>query len=177
MKSGFILGTKDIVAKETVIKEAICNYGNGHWHLIGLLCFYSHFTFLSGVCSILSIMEGKPWMKLQIWFELVSFFSACTAFDIYLIYTTELFPTCVRNSAISMARQAVVFGGAFGPVLLAAGRGHKILCYGVFGLVIEFSGVFVISLPENKGRALSDTLNEEENKERVVLDGTGHVVA
>ncbi|KAI4323283.1 hypothetical protein L6164_022901 [Bauhinia variegata] len=135
------------------------------------------FTFLSGVCSILSIMEGKPWTKLQIWFELVSFFCACTAFNIYLIYTTELFPTCVRNSALSMARQAVVFGGAFSPLLVAAGRGRKFLSYGVFGLVIGCSGVFGVSLPETRGRALCDTLNEEENKERVVLDETADVVA
>ncbi|KAG8362626.1 hypothetical protein BUALT_BualtUnG0057200 [Buddleja alternifolia] len=54
--------------------------------------------------------------------ELLSFFSACTAFDVVLIYTLELFPTCVRNSAVSMVRQALVLGGVFSPVLVAAGR-------------------------------------------------------
>ncbi|KAL3651903.1 Organic cation/carnitine transporter 3 [Castilleja foliolosa] len=60
---------------------------------------------------------------MQIGLELVSFFSACTAFDVVLIYTLELFPTCVRNSAVSMVRQALVFGGALSPVLIMrAGR-------------------------------------------------------
>ncbi|OIV99054.1 hypothetical protein TanjilG_32313 [Lupinus angustifolius] len=122
------------------------------------------FTILSGVCSVMSIIEGKLWSKLQIVFELISFFSACTSFNIYLIYTTELFPTCVRNSALSMARQAVVFGGSFSPLLVSAGRVNKFLCYGVFGLVIGCSGVFGVLLPETKGRALCDTMDEEENK-------------
>lgn len=123
------------------------------------------FTILSGVFSVLSAMDlaEKPWSsRLQIGFELVSFFSACTAFNVYLIYTTELFPTCVRNSALAMARQAVVLGGAFSPMVVAAGRREKFWCYGVFGMVIGWSGVFGVWLPETKGRALCDTMDEEE---------------
>lgn len=125
------------------------------------------FTILSCVFSVMSIMEGKLWTKLQIGFELVSFFSACSALNVYLIYTTELFPTCVRNSALSMARLAAVFGGTFSPLLVGAGRGNKFLCYGVFGLGIACGGVFGIFLPETKGRALCDTMDEEENKDKM----------
>ncbi|KAE8706371.1 organic cation/carnitine transporter 2-like [Hibiscus syriacus] len=53
--------------------------------------------------------DGPVWPSLQIAMELISFFSACAAFNMSLIYTLELFPTCVRNSAISMVRQALVF--------------------------------------------------------------------
>ncbi|RDX95906.1 Organic cation/carnitine transporter 3, partial [Mucuna pruriens] len=128
------------------------------------------FTILSGAFSVMSIMEVKPWTNLQIVFELISFFSACSSFNVYLIYTTELFPTCVRNSALSMARLAVVLGGAFSPLLVSAGRGNKFLCYGVFGLVIGCSGVFGIFLPETKGRALCDTMDEQENKEKMACN-------
>ncbi|KAJ1442434.1 MFS transporter superfamily [Sesbania bispinosa] len=134
------------------------------------------FTVLSGVFSVMSIMEGKVWSEMQIGFELMSFFSACTAFNVYLIYSTELFPTCVRNSGLSMARLAVVFGGSFSPLLVGAGRGHKFLCYGVFGLVIGCSGVFGVFLPETKGRALCDTMDEEENKEKKIAGG-GDILA
>jgi hypothetical protein len=127
------------------------------------------FCILSGVLSIMSSIEGKIWSKIQIWFELISFFSACTSLNIYLIYTTELFPTCVRNSALSMARLSMVFGGAFSPLLVSAGREQKFLCYGVFGLAIGFSGVFGVFLPETKGRVLCDTMDEEENKGSDIL--------
>ncbi|THF99118.1 hypothetical protein TEA_027865 [Camellia sinensis var. sinensis] len=35
------------------------------------------------------------WRAFQIGLEMISFFSACTAFNVLLIYTIELFPTCV----------------------------------------------------------------------------------
>ncbi|KAJ1405113.1 MFS transporter superfamily [Sesbania bispinosa] len=122
-------------------------------------------TIISGVTSVLAIMEGKIMTRLEIVFELISFFCACTAYDVVLIYTTELFPSCVRNSAISLVRQAVALGGAIGPVLVVAGRENKFICYGVFGLAIGCSGVFVVCLPETKGKAFCDTMDEEESKE------------
>ncbi|KAG6431975.1 hypothetical protein SASPL_103547 [Salvia splendens] len=54
----------------------------------------------------------------EIVLELLSFFCACTTFDIVLIYTIELFPKSVRNSAA---------------LLVAEGRKNVFLSYGVFG--------------------------------------------
>ena len=124
------------------------------------------FTILSGICSVLCVVIGKVWPVLQIGLELVSFFSACTAFNMELIYTIELFPTCVRNSAISMVRQALVFGGVFSPVLVAAGRKNDLLSYGVFGLMIGVCGLPVLGLPETRGGTICDTMDEEEHKEK-----------
>ncbi|KAH7536663.1 organic cation/carnitine transporter 3 [Ziziphus jujuba] len=125
------------------------------------------FTVVSGVCSVISVVNiaGKQYKWMQMGLELVSFFSACTAFNVLLIFTIELFPTCVRNFAISLVRQALVFGGVFSPLLAAAGRGgNELVSYGVFGLVIGCCGLFVICLPETRGRAISDTMDEEEHK-------------
>ncbi|XAR67242.1 hypothetical protein NMG60_11001922 [Bertholletia excelsa] len=111
------------------------------------------FTTLSGICN-----------GLRIGGELVSFFSACTAFNVLLIYTLELFPTCVRNSAVSMVRQAMVLGGVFSPVLVAAGRKNELMSYGIFGVTIAFCGLLVTFPPETKGCTSSDTMYEEEHK-------------
>ncbi|KAL0443109.1 UNVERIFIED_CONTAM: Organic cation/carnitine transporter 3 [Sesamum latifolium] len=120
-------------------------------------------SLFSGVCSVCCVLVR--WKVLQIILELLSFFSACTAFDIVLIYTLELFPTCVRNSAVAMVRQALVLGGALSPVLVAAGRKNGLLMsYGVFGVTISICGLFVVCLPETRGRVLSDTIEEEERK-------------
>ncbi|KAL0363073.1 UNVERIFIED_CONTAM: Organic cation/carnitine transporter 3 [Sesamum calycinum] len=95
----------------------------------------------------------------------MSYLSACTAFDIVSIYTLELFPTCVRNSAVAMARQSLVLGGVLGSVLAAVGRKKGLLLsYGVFGVAICICGLFVVCLPETKGRVLCDTMEEEERK-------------
>ncbi|XP_010476749.1 PREDICTED: organic cation/carnitine transporter 3 isoform X3 [Camelina sativa] len=122
------------------------------------------FTALSGISSALIAALGQKLGSLQMVLELVSFFSACTAFNMTLIYTIELFPTCVRNSAMAMVRQALVFGGVFSPVMVAAGRENQFWSYGLFGLVIGLCGLFVVGLPETRGSVLCDTMDEEEYK-------------
>ncbi|XP_057970951.1 organic cation/carnitine transporter 3-like [Malania oleifera] len=114
---------------------------------------------LSGICSVACAWAGTAW---DLGMELTSFFSACTAFNAAQIYTIELFPTCVRNSAASLLRQAIMFGGVFSPVLIAAGRGGRWLSFGVFGLAIGLCALFAVFLPETRGRKLCDTMEEEE---------------
>ncbi|ONK74851.1 uncharacterized protein A4U43_C03F10780 [Asparagus officinalis] len=120
-------------------------------------------TAISGITSIACVLLAAGGWKMAM--EVVSYFSACTAFTLLLIYSIELFPTSVRNSAISMVRQALVFGGVFAPLLVAEGRKRRFLSFGVFGLVIACCGMFVSSLPETRGRGLTDTMEEEECKE------------
>ncbi|KAH7557881.1 hypothetical protein JRO89_XS11G0233500 [Xanthoceras sorbifolium] len=121
------------------------------------------FSIVSGTCSIISGVIGDGRKLLQIGFELASFFSICVAFNVVLIYATELFPTCVRNSATSMVRQATIFGAVLSPIVISAGRQNddQLVCYGVFGLVILCCGLFAICLPETRGVTLCDTLDEQ----------------
>ncbi|KAJ4836920.1 hypothetical protein Tsubulata_022027 [Turnera subulata] len=120
---------------------------------------------LSGGCSILCVLVETVSTVLQVGLELVSYFSACTALNIMLIFTLELFPTSVRNSALSTARQAPVLGGTFSPVLVAAARSNGFISYGIFGLAIGVCGLFVLLLPETKGKPISDTMDEEEHRQ------------
>ncbi|KAK9131618.1 hypothetical protein Scep_011146 [Stephania cephalantha] len=131
------------------------------------------FATASGVASVLCCV-GFVGRETKIVMELVSFFSACTAFNVLLIYTLELFPTSVRNSALSMVRQALVMGGVACPLMVMTGRkyGSLIWTYGVFGFVILCSGVFAAFLPETRGAAFCDTMDEQEqhnkNKESLL---------
>nr|KYP71554.1 Solute carrier family 22 member 3 [Cajanus cajan] len=125
-------------------------------------------TMVSGISSVLATMEGTIMTRLQIVFELISFSCACAACDVALIYTTELFPTPVRNFALSLARETVALGGAISPVLVAASRKHRFLCYGVFGMVIGCSGMFVVCLPETEGKTFCDSMDEQERKQELL---------
>lgn len=125
-------------------------------------CSILLFSTISCVSSILCVfLKAHGW---QLSVEVVSFFSSSIALDVLQIYTTELFPTCVRNSAISMTRQALVFGAALAPLLAAQGRKKRFLSFGVFGLVIGCCGLFIACLPETRGKKICDTIEEEENK-------------
>ncbi|ONK74850.1 uncharacterized protein A4U43_C03F10770 [Asparagus officinalis] len=119
-------------------------------------------TAASGLTSLMcAFLTASGWQMVA---ELVSFFCTCAVFNVLMIYTIELFPTCVRNSALSMVRQALVFGGVFAPLLVAEGRKRNYLSFGVFGLVIGCCGVFAACLPETMGSGISDTIEEEECK-------------
>lgn len=123
-------------------------------------------TTISGIFSIFGVTNNEVIPeRVQMVIEVVSFFGACTCFDILLIYSIELFPTCVRNSALALIRQALVLGGVLAPVLVAKGRKKKFWSFGVFGLAICCCGLFTVCLPETRGRSICDTMEEEEHKE------------
>ncbi|PKI62822.1 hypothetical protein CRG98_016773 [Punica granatum] len=128
----------------------------------GLVYFFVHeslrlfllvLTTLSVVVSTICILQGEVWERLQLVFELTSYASSCMAMCALLIYTLELFPTCVRNSALSMVRQANVLGRrAFSPVLVeAGGASGGALSYGVTGAVVGICRLFTECLPETQG--------------------------
>ncbi|MED6116709.1 hypothetical protein PIB30_102705 [Stylosanthes scabra] len=129
------------------------------------------FTTLSGVFSILlcgGVVVSLRVEALKMVLELASFFCACSASNVMLIYTMELFPTCVRNTATALVRQAIVLGAIFGPILASEGRKSDSLSYGVFGGVIMVCGFSVAFLPETHGTILCDTMDQQENKESIV---------
>ncbi|KAG9439436.1 hypothetical protein H6P81_019601 [Aristolochia fimbriata] len=124
------------------------------------------FSVLSSVGSLACAFLGKT-RNAQILFEALSYFGMCTAFDVLLIFVLELFPTCARNTALAVTRQSGVAAAALGPVLVAAARkeGGSFLCFGVFGLAMGISALPVLWLPETRGGALCDSMEEQEEME------------
>ena len=70
-----------------------------------------------------------------------------------------------------------MFGGVFGPMLVAEERRDGGLSYGVFGWVIGCCGLLAVFLPETRGRALCDTMDEEERKVKASCNGEGDLLA
>ncbi|XP_074285181.1 organic cation/carnitine transporter 3-like [Silene latifolia] len=120
------------------------------------------FCTLSGATCIIFSVVGKGHLGVVIPLELVSLFCACMAYNLVLMYMVELFPTCVRNSASSLVRQAMILGSVFDPMLVLLGRKSIIYSYGTFGLAMLLCGFLVIWLPETRGKVLCDTMEEQE---------------
>ncbi|RDX93225.1 Organic cation/carnitine transporter 1, partial [Mucuna pruriens] len=124
--------------------------------LSSLLCiFFSH----KGATK-----NGGSWGQLII--EGIGFMGASTAFDILYIYCVELFPTNVRNFAVSMLRQAIMLGASMAPLLVVLGRLSPSLSFLVFGAFATSSAVLTIWLPETRNSPLYETLKQQEEEEK-----------
>ncbi|KAL0867361.1 hypothetical protein Bca101_046479 [Brassica carinata] len=120
----------------------------------------------SGVlCFVLSLL-GRT--KIAFGLELVSFLCARIGFNLMAVYIVELFPTCVRNCAMTMLRQALVVGGACCPLIASIGRHVPSLSFAVFGFAMSGFGLFVLLLPETKGSSLCDTMEAQEQSDQAL---------
>lgn len=119
---------------------------------------------LSGIFSLACAFDIKgAAKKMQLVAEVISYCGACTAFNVMLIYSAELFPTTVRNTAIGLVREAGLFAGVLAPIMAAKGENNRVWSFGFFGLAIMFCGLSCTCLPETKGRELTNHIEEEEN--------------
>ncbi|GAU34151.1 hypothetical protein TSUD_66290 [Trifolium subterraneum] len=128
------------------------------------------FSILGGICSVMCVVVEHRVPAAKVVLAMIAFFGSCTAYNVFLIYIIELFPTSVRNTTTSLVRQAIVFGCIFCPFLISAGRKNNIFSYGVFGVVIMLSSFTLLCLPETKGIVLCDTMDQQEMKEIALCD-------
>lgn len=113
----------------------------------------------SGVlCFILSLF-GRTKMAFAL--ELGSFSCTRIGFNLMAVYMVELFPTCVRNSATMMLRQALVVGGACCPIIASIGSNVPSLSFAVLEFTMSGLGLFSLLLPETKGSSLCDTMEAQ----------------
>ncbi|KAK2354099.1 organic cation/carnitine transporter [Trifolium repens] len=128
------------------------------------------FSFLGGICCVMCVVVENKVPAVKVALAMIAFLGACTAYNLFLIYLIELFPTCVRNTTTSLVRQATVFGCIFCPFLISAGRKNNIFSYGVFGIVIMLSNFTFFFLAETKGIVLCDTMDQQEKKELAICE-------
>lgn len=124
------------------------------------------FCTISGVASIISIVAGHHHKIVHVGLELMALFCACMVFNILFMYVVELFPTCIRNTAASLSRQALLFASIFVPVLVVIGRRIQLFSHLIFGVTILSCGLLVIFLPETRGRVLCDSMEEQEAQDK-----------
>lgn len=136
---------------------------------------FSWSAYIAGISSIICIIfsrgrkkgdESKgAWTQLII--EGIGFMAASTAFDVLYIYCVELFPTNVRNFAVSMLRQSLMLGASIAPLFVVLGRLSPSLSFLVFGILSIFSGTLSLWLPETKNAPLYETLEQQEEEEQL----------
>ncbi|KAL2555273.1 Organic cation/carnitine transporter 1 [Forsythia ovata] len=123
------------------------------------------------VCIIFSSTSHKKGNQskgslAQLTIEAIGFMAASSAFDVLYIYCVELFPTNIRNFAVSMLRQALMLGASIAPLLVVVGRLSPSFSFLVFGVLSIISGMLSLWLPETRNSPLYETLEQQEEEEK-----------
>ncbi|GFN77870.1 organic cation transporter protein [Plakobranchus ocellatus] len=98
-------------------------------------------------------------------------FGAAGGFGTIYLYSTELFPTLIRNSAIGASSSWARAGAMLAPYVAAQGaktggplgRGVPLL---VCGILVSIAGLLSLLLPETLGRQLPETVEDAKNLSR-----------
>ncbi|EYU22280.1 hypothetical protein ABFS82_09G004300 [Erythranthe guttata] len=135
---------------------------------------FSTSAFLAGAfclfCIVFSTEKNRGGGSLpQLTMEALGFMAAATAFNVLYTYCVELFPTNVRNFAVSMMRQALMLGASISPLLVVYGRLSPSLSFFVFGVSSVVSGLLSLWLPETRNAPLYETLEQQEEEEGLDL--------
>ncbi|EHA8589403.1 putative Organic cation/carnitine transporter 1 [Cocos nucifera] len=137
---------------------------------------FSLSAYIAGISCILCVLLTKEakskgsWSQLTV--EAIGFMAASMAFDVLYVYCVELFPTNVRNFAVSMLRQALMLGAAIAPQLVVLGRLSPSISFLIFGGFAIFSGLLTFWLPETRNAPLYETLEQQEKEEKLSTSPT-----
>ena len=100
-------------------------------------------------------------------------FGASAAFGIVFLYTAELFPTPLRNSAVGLCSTCARLGGICAPLVTDLGTISPQLPFLIIGGFSLLGGLAAFWLPETAGKELPDTMEEalaiSRSRETVVI--------
>ncbi|CAG5056957.1 unnamed protein product [Parnassius apollo] len=118
------------------------------------------FFTLGGICVlILGVVPNKFWITLTLGTLGVSC-SAIVAATIY-IFTSELFPTVVRNMAMGSSSMSMRIGSMIAPFISNLSVKTSVLPTLIFGFAPILAGLVCLLLPETKGTTLPDNIEDE----------------
>ena len=127
---------------------------------IGTLWFSGFF------CILGTMMKSDGiWRVVRMVCGVLGIFGMAGTYNLLFIYTTELFPTVVRNAALGCATQAAQMGAILAPFVVVLGG---VLPFAVFGFCGFSAGLMAFYLPETLNQPLYDTMAGMEGAEKAL---------
>ncbi|OWF41581.1 organic cation transporter protein-like [Mizuhopecten yessoensis] len=124
----------------------------------------------AGVISFYS-EQGSKMSQLSTGFAIFGKFGMGGVFSLTFLYTSELYPTVIRNIGMGSCAFWARFGGVVAPLVLMLGDvTHKSISVVVFGCIALIGGFVTLLLPETLGQKLPDTIEDTESLRSYTLD-------
>ncbi|GFO15322.1 solute carrier family 22 member 13 [Plakobranchus ocellatus] len=149
-----------------VISELLClllldRVGRRKLHLLWM--------FVAGISCTLSpfpsLYLGSDYQWLNISLAVLGKAGVSAAFATIWLYTTELFPTVIRNAGVSSSSLCAKIGGVIAPYIAnmsvaIGGELGQVLPLLMFGVASLTAGTLALLLPETSNASLPDTLQD-----------------
>nr|KYP44094.1 hypothetical protein KK1_034409 [Cajanus cajan] len=112
----------------------------------------------SGLFCLMGSMMGNVgvWKLMKMVCSVLGLFGMAGTSNLLYVYTSELFPTVVRNVALGCTTQTAEIGAMLAPFIVVLGGW---LPFAVFALCGMVGGVFAVFLPETLNQPLYDTFD------------------
>ena len=107
--------------------------------------------------------EGGSLIGAQVFFSLIGKFMAAANFAIIYVYTAELYPTIIRNTAIGSCSSIARIGAILALVLQLLSSYYKPAPMLIMGIAALVAGVMALNFPETVGNKLPETMEEAIN--------------
>ncbi|XP_067674282.1 organic cation transporter protein-like [Haliotis asinina] len=174
--NGLIAGTTEVVSYIACIL-LLDRTGRKSLHCVSMI--------LGGICCTATMFPvlygagGLTWLTITLALVGRAFVSA--SFAIVWLYTSELFPTVIRNSTMSVANVCGRLGGVISPyianlALVIPGDFGRAVPLIIFGASMVGAGLLALLLPETLNKELPESLEDAvKMKSRKGSSGASHV--
>lgn len=112
-------------------------------------------------CIVAAFLSSDDLQGLRNGLTLAGKFGCSASFAIVYLYTAELYPTVIRNSALGAASMVARIGGIAAPLL--AGMSDSLVPLIIMGSSSLLAGILALLLPETLGAKLPETITEVKN--------------
>ncbi|XP_077139217.1 solute carrier family 22 member 2-like isoform X3 [Ranitomeya variabilis] len=122
---------------------------------------------ITGLTCFVNAFVPEGFSGLQIALGCVSRMGITISYEMICLVNAELYPTFIRNLGIMVCSSLCDLGGTITPfIVYRLANVWKELPLIVFAVIGLLSGILVLLLPETKGRALPETIEEAENLQK-----------
>ncbi|CAB0009618.1 unnamed protein product [Nesidiocoris tenuis] len=118
---------------------------------------------ISGSCLIISGFIPRNLLWLNITFAMAGKLAITSSYGAIYVWTTEQFPTVIRNAGLGAASTFARVGGILAPYVNIMVEIWTPLPMIVFGVMAFISGASALLLPETLGKDLPETIADGEN--------------